>query len=329
MMTSMSAPDSSSNYDMFTSAPVNTDIQMRRKMKEVFNMLDCDVNGNVSMHELVKLLPWLHRKFPVLARHFQDIKRDSPSSLSFDEFMRLVISKRTGQEMRRGNRQVTQDIVIKDRMLVDATSHKLQRTRSLERRNAIEPTLKCESTGTCADIHHQGHRYEWKLPLIRRLCASTPMQMFVQSRPFHIGGISGFLRFWPNGFPTKFWNKEEHQGWASLNVCFPAGTRVRFRLFVNDYYSEWRNVCFNKCSMTPTSIWDVPGQVPKIATCGVEVTNNACINGGLRHRNLWRGNYQDLSESAQIDMRSWEPLASWKSCPFEKWVARSESTPNL
>lgn len=86
---------------------------------------------------------------------------------------------------------------------------------------------------------------------------------------------------------------------ACVGAFFPPGTRIRFRFFLNQHVSEWRDVYFGKTT-TPEWLWNVPGDIPQAVLCGIEVTTNIIVSG-IRQRNQWRSNYKDLSQSTLLN----------------------------
>lgn len=156
------------------------------------------------MREFIHRLPWLCRKYPSLARFFKTIDKDSSAMMTLEEFIELLTPKRAKQEMRRDDNQVAYDVIFDDKIISCGSNHKFRRTKSFERRDPLEPTLKCEVAGPCGDIHHQGHLFDWKIPKIQTLRETTPMQLYITSRTFKLAGSSGVLRFWPKGYPAKY-----------------------------------------------------------------------------------------------------------------------------
>lgn len=177
--------------------------------------------GYVSISEFIRRLPWLYRKYPVLARFFKNIEKDSSAVMNFDEFMQYLCPPRARQELYRDDLQLCYDIKIEDEL--SSSGRKFHRTRSTSRIDPWEPKLKCEVTGPCDDIHHQGQRFEWILEDIPKLRRDTPTQLSITSRSFKIAGTGGLLRLWPKGYPSKlqYWNKnQQHDGWLALERFF-------------------------------------------------------------------------------------------------------------
>jgi len=297
-----------------------------RSLVKVFKILDADENGTISLKEFMDKRQWLNRKYPALARHFRKMDLDSSASLDLNEFLKFAESKQFKEELRRGDASVVHDIDYVDTY----DGAKFKRQKIITRRNEVEPRLKCELVGPCYDVHQQGHRYEWSVGNIEMLQDHTCGKGYSTSIPFRTMGSMGVLRLWPNGYLSNFWNRLEYTGWACLGIFFPRGVRLKFRFFINDTYSEWRDVFFDQTT-TKESLWDVPGKQPKEAIFGVEIWANNSF-ASQRLKSVWRRCYNDISLAPYFAPEPFEPedyLEKMKREKFGMKATRVISMPNL
>merc|ERR1712202_107361 len=78
-----------------TTSPITFyDNPLRRRLKDVFKVLDPDKTGYTTTLEFAKKLPWLQRKCPDLARHAKNLKLDFRATHDLEGFVDFVTSDR-------------------------------------------------------------------------------------------------------------------------------------------------------------------------------------------------------------------------------------------
>ncbi|CAJ1348571.1 unnamed protein product [Effrenium voratum] len=132
-----------------------------------------------------------------------------------------------------------------------------------------------------------------------------PAGQYISSRYFQIGGVTGSLRFWPNGHFSKASKNarmrlgDTTNSWCALGLVMPEGTKLKFRFRVGKDWSEVRECHWPGCAQ----VWAPPQQEPGDLTnlvVGVEVLGEASTP---RFRRPQRSNRMGSKDGIQLNPR--------------------------
>mmetsp|Transcript_53590 Transcript_53590/g.121890 ORF Transcript_53590/g.121890 Transcript_53590/m.121890 type:complete len:391 (-) Transcript_53590:103-1275(-) len=262
-----------------------------KDVKKIFEKVDADHSGTITMREFIQAMPWVNRNYPFIARHMRTIDEDQTGTLDWDEWVQFCKSDRVQNELKRANIMTTHDICVEAKKDTRGRTHPTHKLF----KNMSDPILKCEVAGTCSDIHHQGHRVEWRVDNIKRLIETMPPGKFVTSPVFAVAGISGMhMKFWPVRKDTIARHHAKKRlavrfpdGWSEIALFAPPGTHFWFRFFIGQYWSPHRE-CYWSDACIESQRWEPPRAKPPEFLESDSLVIGVEINQNLRSKRLKR-----------------------------------------
>mmetsp|Transcript_51204 Transcript_51204/g.81319 ORF Transcript_51204/g.81319 Transcript_51204/m.81319 type:complete len:632 (-) Transcript_51204:65-1960(-) len=138
-----------------------------------------------------------------------------------------------------------------------------------------------------AEWQLRGLIWDLKLHRMRYKGLLVPPGKSIASHCIYMAGVTGCLRFWPNGYfnytQIKHYTDKADLGgmlvdsWCAIGLSMPAGTHLKLRFFVGDHFSQPRDCYWSDGSLVH-QIWmpadrDPPEDVQNLVV-GVEVLKN-------------------------------------------------------
>eukprot|EP00434_Breviolum_minutum_P033141 symbB.v1.2.029325.t1/scaffold3195.1/size61537/2 len=99
----------------------------------------------------------------------------------------------------------------------------------------------------------------------------VPPGQYVSSSYFQIGDDTASMRFWPNGYYGKATKRSRARAiggaghpdsWCAIGLVMPEGTKLKFRFYVGNHWSEVRTCHWQAMGSVAEQIWIPPHQEP-------------------------------------------------------------------
>mmetsp|Transcript_2477 Transcript_2477/g.6192 ORF Transcript_2477/g.6192 Transcript_2477/m.6192 type:complete len:506 (+) Transcript_2477:90-1607(+) len=273
------------------------DTPLQKALRLLFNWMAAEPGARrIASKDFKARLPEVYRRLPDIATSFRRMDSNSDGWLEWEEFRAFFLEdSRILQQMRRSN---AMSVFGKEK------------TGAVVYKEVLNPARMCEMGQPPALLPWEvAHVVEWRITgLSVGAQRNAPVKygsevirpgMYIASPPFNAAGASGFLRFWPMGFWTEAQRRSKlaiphrkidkltqgtfesppTEAWCCLGACFPEGTRLVLKYFVEDDSSEERD-CVWHSGTHYGQVWSPPVSVaPKLEqgdslVVGLEITQN-------------------------------------------------------